>query len=361
MVSALTGIIGPAQAWSLLRRHAEDDVAHLRLVDLRGGGGGGGVDDDGFVAVHRSSSAGAVVGGGNNDNGKSDHRDDNDDDGGGGGHLLIADWSRQRMTSDTSAHLLRLSASMGVRERILDLAWGRLAGGRTEGAGGGGRDADADDDDDDDDDDDGDDSYRSPTVSFAGDPGGRPGGGVVGGGGGAMDGRRKGGCVGGGDDDCEESDERRGSMHLALRMPAGRGMFVLDPPRPASSDDAPSGAERNALDDVHSTWRRVRRLSGSIRRGRNTRGASGRPLCDVLVLSSAGAGGGGGVVPRMLEFVYRALDHDGAGRYASMVDPSVGSVVGCPSSPSSSSTGAGVGGEQPTMASTLQAAAGGGS
>ena len=68
------------------------------------------------------------------------------------------------------------------------------------------------------------------------------------------------------------------------------------------------------------------------------------------------------VVSRMLEFVYRALDHDGAGRSASIVDPSVGSVVGgssSSSSSSSSSTGAGVGGEQPTMASTLQAAAGG--
>ena len=107
MVFALTSIIGPAQAWSALRRHAEDDVGSLRLVDLRGRRDVGvGVDDD-SVVVHRSNDSGG-----------------NDDD---DGHLLIVDWSRQRTTSDTMGHLLRYFAAMEVTERILDLAYGRLA------------------------------------------------------------------------------------------------------------------------------------------------------------------------------------------------------------------------------------------
>ena len=59
MVFALSGIIGPSQAWSLLRRHAEDDVAPLRLVDLRGGGGGGSVDC--LVSIFDPSTLGGAL------------------------------------------------------------------------------------------------------------------------------------------------------------------------------------------------------------------------------------------------------------------------------------------------------------
>ena len=50
------------------------------------------------------------------------------------------------------------------------------------------------------------------------------------------------------DDDDDNDDERCGSMHLALRMPAGKGMMlVLDPSRPEPGRCAPGGGkERGA-------------------------------------------------------------------------------------------------------------------
>ena len=116
MVFALTSWIAPSAAWSMLRRHAADDVGALKLVDLKLVKH----DDDDYVAVHRSSN---TVG----DNSSAVRERNSGDGGDDGSHLLIVDWSRQRMTNDTMGHLMSLSVSMEIKEKILDLAWGKLA------------------------------------------------------------------------------------------------------------------------------------------------------------------------------------------------------------------------------------------
>ena len=97
-------IIAPSQAWSMLQRHADKDVKPLRLSELIRNHDTNNEDGaDAFVEVLHNSS-------------------DNN-------HQFIVDWSRQRTTSDTMNHLLRLSTAKEIRERIYDLAWGRLASG----------------------------------------------------------------------------------------------------------------------------------------------------------------------------------------------------------------------------------------
>lgn len=372
----------------MLRRHAADDVGTLKLIDLKLVKH----DDDDYVAVHRSVAdlcvgVGAGVGGGVGVKG----RDDNEND----GHLLIVDWSRQRMTNDTMGHLMSLSTSMEVKEKILDLAWGKLApdsklrsklprGDRGTF-----------------------DQHLLP-YNRVHDNGGRPKTTLDG------FGRRRPwtpDCIDV-DDECDadidfgvrfddrvslhnksheqrkiddenasklnsatrkyfedqrrydkvDSDIRRedmirrnkeeeennvvtsdteegGSMHLAYRAPADKGLFMRDP----HTNDK----KRNVLDDVHSDWKRIRRIADLTRRGKS-RGASGQPLCDVVVVC---AGGEGGVVPHALEFVYRALEHDGVAHTASLVDPNSGSI--------NELTGPGGGKGEPTMEMKLKEVADG--
>lgn len=241
-------MIAPSQAWATLARHAADDVRSLRLSELRGN-----LTDEevrSFVEVYRSSA-----------------ESDGDAD-----HTLLLDFSRQRMTLETMHHLLRLSAAKETKERIRDLAWGRLAPGsklRRRGYR--------------------DDGLMAPSVSFAhdGNPNYPNNRGV--------------------EDDAEE--EERGSMHMALRAPANQGLMMRDP---YSNDKS-----KNALDEIHADWERVQSLSDAIRQG-TRRGAVGKPLCDVLVVSAGSA-----VVPRALEFVYRALLRTQEAGSAACVDSSL--------------------------------------
>jgi hypothetical protein len=141
-------------------------------------------------------------------------------------------------TLDTINHLLRLSASLHIPERIQDLAYGRLVQQRStpkhwEGP-------------------------ISPTVSFA-------------------------------NDEMHSREAGRGSMHLTLRMPVGS--FV---PTHANS-------RKNALDAIHSAWRRIQSLSVGIREGSVK---SSSPLVDVLVVSGA-------KIPELaLKFITNALAHE---------------------------------------------------
>ncbi|KAL7512330.1 hypothetical protein ACHAXN_009268 [Cyclotella atomus] len=171
-------MITPSQSSSILARHA-NEIAPLRLLELC-------ADED------RVASMMAVC---NNE----------DED-----RLLILDFSRQRMTLDTVNHLLRLSASLHIPERIEDLAYGRLGQQRSapkhwEGP-------------------------ISPTVSFA-------------------------------NDEMHSREASRGSMHLSLRMPVGS--FV----------PAHANSSKNVLDAIHSEWRRIQSLSIGIREG-NVRSSS---------------------------------------------------------------------------------------
>ncbi|KAL7540697.1 hypothetical protein ACHAXR_010311 [Thalassiosira sp. AJA248-18] len=223
------------------------------------------------------------------------------------------------MTSDTINHLLRLSAARQIRDRIRDLAWGRLAPGsklrhrrERNGFSGG-----------DDDDDHVDDYFLSaPTVSFAHDLHQHEGNN-------ASSHWHNNSNNNNNNNAIDDEEEEGGSMHLALRAPANKGLTMRDP---YSSDRR--SKSKNVLDEIHKEWRRIQSLTDSLRLG-SLRGASGRPLCDVVVVSA----GGGAVVPHALEFVYRALVHNEEGDVASLVDSSLLSLK-----PSMGAGGAGGGG-----------------
>ena len=137
-------------------------------------------------------------------------------------------------------------------------------------------------------------------------------------------------------------------MHLALRAPASKGLTMRDPYHRSEGGRSDNKKPVNALDEIHEEWRRIESLAESIRRGK-VRGASGRPLCDVLIVAPPGA-----VVPRALEFVHRALMHDGEAERASLVDSNLVSL--------GPSVGGGGGGGMTAPSSrgaTLQSTAGG--
>lgn len=206
-----------SQAWSILTRHARDDIEPLRLQELC-------ADND------RVSSLVAVY---NTTTGEGDNR------------ILIADLSRQRMTLDTLNHLLQLATARNLRTFMTRLAWGqnhprqpvrpaRVAKKR----------------------------QPSPqkTARFHETP---------------LD---------------PETSSPMSSMHLALRVPAGRGYEMFN----ADGD--------SVLDEVHRSWDRLERLSDCLRRGQ-LRGVSGSMIRDVVVI-------GRGVPLAALQFVDTALRRD---------------------------------------------------
>ena len=83
------------------------------------------------------------------------------------------------------------------------------------------------------------------------------------------------------------------SMHMALRAPSNCGLHML----------TSNGA--NALDDVHSQWKRIQLVSSSIRKGQ-IKGVSGHMLTNILVI-------GRGVTCAGVQFMYEALKHDEMG------------------------------------------------
>ena len=72
------------------------------------------------------------------------------------------------------------------------------------------------------------------------------------------------------------------------------------------------------MDEIHNEWKRIQSLTESIRMGK-VRGASNKPLVDVLVISG---GENDSVVTHSLEFVYSALLQNEKGEMATCVDDS---------------------------------------
>jgi len=246
-------------------------------------------------------------------------------EGDGQGHLLLVDFSRQRMTSETMNQLMNLATSKKIYDRIRDLAWGRLAPGSNHPhkykhefftTSGGNPYAE--------------DLGSIPTVSFAHDLKDRP-----------FQRRYNNDSnnhdIVDDDDTLHEHDERGemgGSMHLSLRAPAHKGLCMHDPSTETSSTtngplDSRHGTKsneipitrKNALDEIHQEWTKIKKLTSSLRQGK-LRGASGRPLCDVLVVSA-----GGTIVPSALEFIYNALMHDETAGRAALLDSSLISIA----------------------------------
>ena len=92
MTMAGTGATA-SQAWAILKRHARDEIAPLRLKELCR-------DND------RVSSLVAVY------NATPDR-------------ILLADLSRQRLSLETLNHLLRLATARGIKKYITKLVWGQ--------------------------------------------------------------------------------------------------------------------------------------------------------------------------------------------------------------------------------------------
>lgn len=298
-------IINPSQAWSILHRHAETDVKSIRLSELRThhDTANNNNQTDGFVTVHNNSNS--TTSNGNN-------------------HEIIVDWSRNRVTLETMQHLLRLCAAMDIREKIYDLAWGKLAPGSSRlrhppprrphqynynnnnNVVGGGE-------------------YGGssilmsvPSVSFANDLGYEPRGTSI---------YQQSNTESQGEDD-DDDEEEGGSMHLSLRAPANQGLMMRDPydDDTKNTKNNSSGSNKNkqkfpknALDEIHNEWKRIQSLTESIRMGK-VRGASNKPLVDVLVIS--GGENNDSVVTHSLEFVYTALLQNEQGEMATCVDDS---------------------------------------
>ena len=211
-------------------------------------------------------------------------------------NVLLADYSRQRMTLETIHHLLRFQAARRVSEKIRDLAWGRMAPGwkwrnhhnhnaspASTGAGGN--------------------NYRQMSGS------------------------------GGGNEDIytnvsfangveklksrtsmdEDEDNESGSMFLTLRAP--RGLIMYNPYGAATnnSNNGEVDGQTNVLDEIHSQWDRIENLTEAYRQGKlRVNGQSGKQFIDVLVVSP----GDRAVVPSALEFIYEALKDIGTATVA---------------------------------------------
>lgn len=213
--------------------------------------------------------------------------------------------------------MLRLSVATQINERIHDLAWGRLASGQktaqqkyNHSTGYNGE------------------FVASPAVSFAQ---------------GLEEQRQQFQKMKYSITEEEEEDEMGGSMHLALRVPANKGKTIRDPYSNTSNNNKPNCPSKNALDEIHKEWKRIQTLTSSLRQG-SVRGATGLPLCDVLVVSVRGK-----VVPSALEFVYRSLLQDGEAGTSVLVDSSLVTPQKADTSPLPSSKN-----NVEYMASTLQ-------
>ena len=255
--------IQPSQAFSLLQHHANVDIHPLKLANLC-------TDEDrvnSMISVHNSA---------NHEN------------------VLLADYSRQRMTLETIQHLLRFQASRRVREKIQDLAWGRMApgwkmrnhhnantsavSGNTYKLGGGGVGSE--------------DIYTN--VSFAN----------------GVD-KLKSRSMD------EDEDNDSGSMFLSLRAPRGLVMYNPYDVTPNNNNSANGDGEvdrqTNVLEEIHNQWDRIETVSESFRQGKTrVNGPSGKQFTDVLVVSP----GDRAVVPSALQFIYEALKDIGTATVA---------------------------------------------
>jgi glucose-6-phosphate isomerase len=105
--------MSPGQAWAVLDRHAKEEIEPLRLQELMR-------DDDrvsSLVAVYNTSFEPSTTLSGSDNEDSNPRSFEN--------RVIIVDLSRQRMTVETINHLLKLAAAKGLRQFILQLAWGQ--------------------------------------------------------------------------------------------------------------------------------------------------------------------------------------------------------------------------------------------
>ena len=284
-----------SQAWAILKRHARDEIATLRLQDLCN-------DNErvsSLVAVHNSTPTittsttptAAAASDGRINSSTSNHHNS----------MLLVDLSRQRMTLETLNHLLKLSVTRGVRKYISRLAWGQndpdyplqnlLAepGTQTKASGQSNHNNS-------------DNNKHAPHARYQHyanqrkssngrkntDP---------------MNNQHHSSATNNNNIDSNATTKPdfpiiMPSMHLALRAPKDQGLHMLT----AGSENVEAGV--NVLTSIHREWDRLERLSDAMRRG-TWRGATGRTIRDVVVI-------GRGVSVQALKFINGALEYDEA-------------------------------------------------
>jgi hypothetical protein len=274
-----------SQAWAILTRHARDEIGNLRLQELCH-------DTDrvsSLVAVHNTTTIPVTSAAETHSRRRgSGHDNAGASEAAGEPRILLADLSRQRMTTDTLSHLLRLASARGVRSFIRRLAWGQNDRNnpivpqrvRRQQARNTDRHAQHD----------GDfpvglsaspSMKKTRFVETGSLPGTRTGGP------GSPD-RASAAGMGGAPHGNQTNTSP--SMHMALRAPANQGLEML------TADGI------NALDAIHLEWGRISRLSETLRRGQ-LRGATGSVIRDVIVV-------GQGTPVAALRFLYEALKRD---------------------------------------------------
>lgn len=236
-----------SQIWAILNRHARDEISHLRLQELC-------FDNDrvsSLMYVHTvmdeaSKRTSSTPIATYTVGGKNTAKN----------RLLIADLSRQRITLETVNHLLRLASARGVTSFIRTLAWGQN-------------------------------DYNNPIEVDANKNRHNN-----------MKSTHSTAVTKHGEAEVNHQLQLKTSpsMHMALRAPAHAGLCMY------TSDG------KNALDDIHTEWARIERLSTSIRKGQ-FRGATGQILKNVVVI-------GRGVSISAVKFVYDALKRDDEGGWA---------------------------------------------
>ena len=234
--------ISPAQAWAILARHARDEIASLRLKELCR-------DEDRVAALVEVYQSPTALSSSNNNNNNN---------------ILIADLSRQRMTDTTLHHLLCLSASMGLKQFIRQVSWGRndpntpVFRPNNTNSRSSNEEVEAR-------------NHSSASKSQSS--------------------KHKQNSPEDEHYPLHHDKVMLPSMHLALRVPPGHDEYAM------------LDGTTNVLPSIHNTWDRMRSLADAVRSGRR-RGATGGILKDVVVIGTAN------VALQSLQFLYTALRHD---------------------------------------------------
>ena len=247
-----------SQSWSLLQRHARNDIAKVRLHEL--------CKDSqrvqSLVAVYNTKYASSSSSSSSFTN--SDTSNDEEE------RLWIVDLSRQRLTLETLRHLLTLAVSCNTRHFIQQLAWGHVQGSRQQQ------------------------QQQQPYLSTVSQTNSSatfqdphhprstrfvepttlhpPTTSTM-----------------------KDDDSSVPSRHLAFRVPSNQGYSMLD----SSIDPHDKHQNPNILHAIHTEWERIERVSTAMRRG--TWRSSTNALIQTVVVV------GKGVAVEALKCVYQAL------------------------------------------------------
>jgi glucose-6-phosphate isomerase len=211
------------QAWAILRRHARDEVSHLRLREL----------------CRSDERVSALVSVYNADHNNSQQQQQQ-------GRMMMVDLSRQFLTLETVNKLLFLSTARGIPKRIRRLAWGPYSSSKTAAVDGIPPSSSV---------------SAMPSSSFPKKPT-------------TQSQQRSSSSASAKDKENETTSSSSSfpSYHLSLRAPQGRGLVMLD-----------SDGRTNVLTRIHNDWHRIQRLAESLRRGQLA-GVNGHMIRDVIVV-----------------------------------------------------------------------------